>query len=687
MWQWLELEEQIGRLWHRLVGQSESSYPHYPSAAVSLESIHAALRTFFHGMGGDHGLLLTATMLQTVRNRPSWKQRLGHHQEKLPLAVLGPERLLLPAEICLFPEASLNRQLYFWLAAFFAMTGKKTLIRSTNVIATAHATENEVQQASASSGKQSGHFDEISQHCHQSAFSKDDPFQTDLYFLHCAWQTSLAICQRYLGLKKTYQTMCSHLLQTRPPRSLPTQEHIVESIVLALLGQPCTDPAAINLLARIQQPEPDFSDLRADKGYHPFLPVPLWGMIEIDSPSGTTRTLSADEDRVDHSVNQEDRCSRKARRRKFDQSERNDPLLLNRFEKLITWSEMVNVNRPVEDDNEAGAREVADSMEELAVTTHRRRASTVLKFDLDLAPEDTDPASLLAKLTYPEWDYRRKQYHAAHCQVLCRIASETGEQWEPSDGARRQFRRIRRQFEALRPRREILRGQPDGAELDLDALVRAQADQAAHGMGTDRLYLAAREQARDLAVAVLVDVSLSTDSWIGGRRVLDIEKEALVALATGIAACQDCFSIHTFTSRQRHFVQMTTVKDFNEPFSSRTLRCIAALRPGYYTRMGTALRHVSQLLAQRPERHRLILLLTDGKPNDLDHYEGRYGVEDTRQAVIEARRQGLQLFGITIDHEAQAYFPYLFGRGGYAIINRPERLIKIIPALYRQLTG
>ncbi len=184
-----------------------------------------------------------------------------------------------------------------------------------------------------------------------------------------------------------------------------------------------------------------------------------------------------------------------------------------------------------------------------------------------------------------------------------------------------------------------------------------------------------------------MDVSLSTDSWINERRVLEIEKEALIALAIGIAACRDRFSIHTFTSRKRQFVQITTIKDFDESFSSQTLRRITALRPGYYTRMGAALRHVSQLLAQQPERHRLIVLLTDGKPNDLDHYEGRYGVEDTRQAVMEARRQGLKLFGVTIDQHAQDYFPYLFGRGGYAIINRPERLIEVIPALYRQLTG
>jgi len=113
MWHWLELEEQIGRLWHRLIGQTENSYPHYPAATVTLDSVHAALRTFFHGMGGDHGLLLTATLPQTTRHRLRWKQRLGHHQEKLPQAELGPERLLLPVEISLFPEVSLNRQLYF----------------------------------------------------------------------------------------------------------------------------------------------------------------------------------------------------------------------------------------------------------------------------------------------------------------------------------------------------------------------------------------------------------------------------------------------------------------------------------------------------------------------------------------------------------------------------------------------
>ncbi|RAI32099.1 VWA domain-containing protein, partial [Rhodoplanes roseus] len=87
-----------------------------------------------------------------------------------------------------------------------------------------------------------------------------------------------------------------------------------------------------------------------------------------------------------------------------------------------------------------------------------------------------------------------------------------------------------------------------------------------------------------------------------------------------------------------------------------------------YTRMGAAIRHVAAGLKERPQRHRLLLLLTDGKPNDIDYYEGRYGIEDTRMAIREARKDGIRVFGVTVDEAARDYFPYLFGRGAYAIV-------------------
>jgi len=114
-------------------------------------------------------------------------------------------------------------------------------------------------------------------------------------------------------------------------------------------------------------------------------------------------------------------------------------------------------------------------------------------------------------------------------------------------------------------------------------------------------------------------------------------------------------------------------------------RRIGALKPGCYTRIGAAVRHASAQLVDQPQRKKLLLVLTDGRPNDVDHYEGRFAVEDTRKAVREARRLGIAVFGVTVDASAQSYFPALFGRGGYAIVGNIRRLPAALPAIYRQL--
>lgn len=644
MWEFWELEEQIGRYWHRLVGQADS-YPYHQEAVVTLDSVRASLSVFFRGLGGTPGLTMAAGMSQSSGHRLKLRQRLGLEQECLPQAVRNTERLLLPASIACFSSVALNRRLYFWLAAFFAIAQESSRQRPA------------------------------------------DPLQADLAFLHRAYWTSLNVCHQYPGLAQSYQILCEALSALRPHRSLPKQEQAVEAVILALLKTKCTNVLGNQLLAAIQQPTPDFTSWRASNRYQPFLPVPLWGEISANlKPKNIASTAS---EQTDGSSQQDEKDTRrrKAERKKYEQSERNDPLLLNRFEKVMSWAEMANVNRAVEDEDEDTAKEIADSMEELALSSHERRAATKLKFDLDLAPDDVDSAAIISELTYPEWDYRRNHYHEDHCQVVSQTAAEEGEQWEPNIHARRRLRQIRRQFEALRPKREILRRQLDGTELDMDALVRAHCDLAASRNGSDQVYVTTRQQARDLAVAILVDVSLSTDSWIDNHRVLDVEKEALTALAAGLDACGDAFAIYTFTSRKRQYVRVATVKDFASPFNNQVLRRIAALRPGYYTRMGAALRHVQKQLAQRPERYRLLLLLSDGKPNDLDHYEGRYGIEDTRQAIMEARQSGLTVFGITVDRKAQDYFPYLFGRGSHAIVGRLDRLTQALPILYHQLVG
>ncbi len=171
------------------------------------------------------------------------------------------------------------------------------------------------------------------------------------------------------------------------------------------------------------------------------------------------------------------------------------------------------------------------------------------------------------------------------------------------------------------------------------------------------------------------------------RQVLDVAKEALTALTLGLSACGDDHALYSFSSCKRQRVWVQTIKDFAESDGAAVLARIARLRPGYYTRLGAAIRHASACLQQRANQRRLLLVITDGKPNDLDHYEGRYGVEDTARAIREARRLGHAVFGITIDAKAQAYFPRIFGQNAFSIVGHIGALTSALPLIYRHIVA
>jgi len=634
MLDFLELEETVGQLWHRLVGRA-ATYPHYPELGVSLDEVRGYLAVVFRGLGGEAGVQIAGTAARASSHRLNFFQRLGVTEERLEQPGRDAATLFLPPRIDLFPSATLNRALYLWLAAYFA-----------------HVSLEPIREA--------------------------DPLRRDLLVLRRVKETVAAVLAACPGLRATYNELCTAMRESRPQRALPAMENGIEQIVLALLG----DDSA-RLPPQWSSETGDFALLAAPAGYQPFLPVPLWGdtwLREAAMPNHTGDEPSAPGD-----LAASDTRKRFAARREADQAQRSDPFVLNRFEKILAMAEMVNVNRPSDDHEDENAEKALDEMEEIPLSSHKGKPATRLKFDLDLPPEAVDTTSLTADLTYPEWDYTRKAYLPNHCHVLAAQAMEQGEAWEADEESRRRIRRVRRQFEALRPKHEILRAQPDGEELDIDALVRARSDLLSGGSGSERVHLASRRQAHNLAVTLLVDVSLSTDAWVDNRRVLDVEKEALLVLAHGLAACGDSHSIMTFTSRRRSWVRVETVKDFDEPLSPAVVRRISALKPGYYTRIGTGIRHATAKLSERPNRQKLLLVLTDGKPNDIDYYEGRFGIEDTRRAVIEARRAGVTVFGVTVDREAQSYFPTLFGRGGYAIVGEVAKLPSALPAIYRHL--
>jgi nitric oxide reductase NorD protein len=272
-------------------------------------------------------------------------------------------------------------------------------------------------------------------------------------------------------------------------------------------------------------------------------------------------------------------------------------------------------------------------------------------------------------------------------RVLENIAAEAPKGLQLDPAARRRIEAVRRQFESLRPKRRMLSRQSEGSEVDLDEFLRAKADRLACGHASERFYRDARNEERDLAVAVLFDSSRSTESAVNGQPVITVAREALAALAHGLHACGDSVALYAFSSLRKERVFVDVCKSFDEPFGAKVDARIAALKPGFYTRLGAAIRHVSFRLGERPNARKLLLVITDGKPNDLDHYEGRFGVEDTRRAVQEARRSGQSVFCVAIDAQSRAYLPHLFGPAGFAVVSKPEKLSATLPAIYRHLVG
>ena len=232
----------------------------------------------------------------------------------------------------------------------------------------------------------------------------------------------------------------------------------------------------------------------------------------------------------------------------------------------------------------------------------------------------------------------------------------------------------------------LLSRQVDGSDLDLDAAVASEADLRAGRTGSDRVWQASRAVARDLSVAILMDCSRSTEAAVGEASVIDTAREALAALAAGIDSAGDRLGLWSFSSLRRDRVFLTRAKGFDEPMSPAVTARIGGFRPGHYTRLGAAIRHTSAMLAAEAAARRLLLVLTDGKPNDLDHYEGVHGIEDSRMAVREARAQGLAVHGVVVDADGQDWFARIFGRGGFTLLPHPARLPRALPAIYQTLT-
>lgn len=610
------MEEKVGEIWHRFITKAANT--HYPEAAVTLASINRTAGIMFRALGGDGALQVRASNAMEHHARRTFLQRIAGSNQRVELAWRDEEALILPAEIDYFPESSLNRDLYLWLAALAVA---------------------EVSEKSAWFGRNQ--------------------------------QFTLQTIERFPGIRSRYERLVkAHLSQRCNIDKLPEDEAAQErAICQALLT-----PGSIEQLPHANKaPQP------VPLWLHPFPPVPH---------PGTTRNDEDEQQEKGETLNLNDDKRRKSERTEKQES-KNKGLITIRMENIFGWGEFIKLDRSSDDEDDLeNAANAAQDMDVISVSQDSKPSSGALRFDLDLPAANNDDLILSDGILLPEWNYKKQELQADYCRLLPMIAADPTACDLP-DHLRNTAKKLRAQFQQLAPARFWQHSQQEGSEIDLDAFLRFSGDRAAGQVATfDGLYRDLRTGQRDLACLLLADLSLSTDSWVNDHmRVIDVIRDSLFLFAESLAATGDRFSMYGFSSRKRDPIRYHQLKTFDEPYNGNIRGRINEIKPGYYTRMGAAIRHSSQLLKDQPASRRLLLILTDGKPNDLDQYEGRYGIEDTRQAIHEARQLGLQPFCVTIDTKATEYLPHIFGNSSFVVIRKPSQLPKELPLLYASLTS
>lgn len=292
---------------------------------------------------------------------------------------------------------------------------------------------------------------------------------------------------------------------------------------------------------------------------------------------------------------------------------------------------------------------------------------------------------------YPEWDGGMQDYRLKWCRVIERPGAEGSPDFAQSTLEKHAsaIRLMRRYFETIRPTAlRRVHGYEHGEELDLDAAVDRAVERRAGVEPSDRIYSRRDKRERQVAVAFLVDMSGSTGRQIesGTRRVIDIEKEGLVILAEALDAIGDQYALYGFSGQGRDQVDFLVLKDFEDTPRYQIGQRIEAMAPLQQNRDGAAIRHAAKKLLDCPARHRLLILLSDGRPLD-GGYAEEYALEDTKMALREARQRGISPFCLTIDREATGYLKRMYGDVQYLVIDDVADLPERMPRVYQRLTG
>ena len=288
------------------------------------------------------------------------------------------------------------------------------------------------------------------------------------------------------------------------------------------------------------------------------------------------------------------------------------------------------------------------------------------------------------EFSYNEWDHARQQYKKDWCKLNEKTVEEVSSNFikETLSKYRGLLKNLNRTFEALRQDEKRLKKQNYGDNIDLDAFIDAYIDLKRGKEVDEKLFTKLNKIERNVAVMFMIDMSGSTSGWIN-----KMEKESLVLLCESLEILGDTYAIYGFSGKTRNQCDVFKIKDFNEKYNNSVKNRICNIQAMDYTRMGASIRHLTMLLKNVEAKTKLLITLSDGKPDDVDGYRGTYGIEDTKKALIEARFQGIHTYCITIDEEAMDYLPYMYGRSNFAVINQVDKLPTKVSDIYRKITA
>ena len=337
---------------------------------------------------------------------------------------------------------------------------------------------------------------------------------------------------------------------------------------------------------------------------------------------------------------------------------------------------------------------------------------------------------------YDEWDYLMRDYRVRWCLLREKAIEGDAEGFVANvlQEDATLISQIRRQFQLLKPELfKKLKRRDHGEEIDIDAAIEGVVDRRVTGVAPERVYIKRDKREREVSTVFLVDLSASTDdpieppSRLGAlgirqaprdprsgfsgfvkddgfyappfvadqqkpksKRIIDVEKEALVVMAEALESIGDEYAIYGFSGYGRDNVEFFIVKEVEERYADEVKRRIDAMKPHRSTRMGPPIRHAIHKLQRRTARLKTLILLSDGYPQDFDYGKDRrgkdYGIQDTKVALQEARRKGVHTFCITVDREGKSYLPEMCGEDHFIVIENVARLPQLLPKIYRGLT-